>query len=218
MTVSFFIKSSLVVALFLLLGLLLNQWIDQQWLQAMLHQSVLPGEVWFLLLGAVLASVGISRQALAFLGGYAFGLTEGLLVSSLATLAGCILTYLGARFLVRDYVLHHFTPRMQRIHRFMNRHTFSMTLLIRLLPFGSNVLVNVVAGATSIRPLAFFAGSGLGYIPQMLIFSLLGSGVAIDPSWEILAGTLLFLLSGVLGVYLYRRYRHDESLSDLVTS
>jgi uncharacterized membrane protein YdjX (TVP38/TMEM64 family) len=61
----------------------------------------------------------------------------------------------------------------------------------------------------------FFTGSALGYIPQTLIFALIGSGINLDPTLRISVGVALFILSGVLGVYLYRRYRHGKTLDDV---
>lgn len=89
-----------------------------------------------------------------------------------------------------------------------------MTLLIRFLPVGSNLLTNLVAGVSAVRWLPFMAGSALGYIPQTLIFVLLGSGIHIDPVFRISLSVALFVVSGGLGVYLYRRYRHGKRLDD----
>ncbi len=214
MKIDFLFKSALVVALFLLLGLVLNRLVDQQLMTSLLASSRLPGELLFLLIGALLASVGLSRQFIAFLGGYTFGLTEGVVISSLAALFGCMLTYAIARSVARGYIQSRLSPGTHRLNEFLNQHTFATTLLIRLMPFGSNVLVNLVAGAAAIRPLAFFAGSGLGYIPQMLIFALIGSGIAIEPGVRISVGVVLFVLSAALGIYLYHRYRAHEWLSE----
>ena len=61
--------------------------------------------------------------------------------------------------------------------------------------------------APSIGAAPFFAGSALGYIPQTVVFALLGSGINLEPELRIGASVVLFALSAVLGVHLYRRYR-----------
>ena len=87
-----------------------------------------------------------------------------------------------------------------------------MTLLIRLLPIGNNLATNLAAGVTSVRALPFILGSLIGYIPQTLVFALVGSGVNVDPALRIGLAVLLFLVSGVIGVWLYRKYRHGHTL------
>jgi len=178
----------------------------------------LTGEGLFLGLGAVLIAVGVPRQAICFLAGYAFGFMEGLVWSSLASLIGCIGCFFYARLLGRDLVMHKFAARVKRVDDFLRDNPLSMAMLIRFLPIGSNLLTNLVAGVSSVPPLPFFIGSLIGYVPQTLVFVLLGSGVQVDPVWRISASVVLFLVSGVMGVVLYRRMRHGHSLDSALDS
>jgi hypothetical protein len=45
-----------------------------------------------------------------------------------------------------------------------------------------------------------------------VIFALLGSGIHLDPVLRISTGVVLFLISGMLGVALFRRYRKSLAL------
>jgi uncharacterized membrane protein YdjX (TVP38/TMEM64 family) len=96
------------------------------------------------------------------------------------------------------------------VDAFVRDNPFSMTLLIRLLPVGSNVATSLAAGLSSVAALPFLLGSGLGFVPQTAVFALVGSGVNVDPVWRIGLGVVLFVLSGALGVYLYRRLKHGK--------
>jgi len=87
-----------------------------------------------------------------------------------------------------------------------------MALLIRLLPLGSNWMVNIAAGVSGVRSVPFFTGSALGYVPQMLIFSLVGSGARVDRFWQVAIAMVLFVIAAFLGGYLYRKYRHGKTL------
>ena len=102
------------------------------------------------------------------------------------------------------------SDRLKRADAFLARNTFSTALIIRLLPIGSNFITNIAAGLSSVKPPPFFLGSALGYIPQMLIFALLGSGINIETELRIGVSIALFLVSGILGAYLYRRYRRER--------
>jgi len=168
----------------------------------------LRGQVIFIIAGALLTAIGFSRQAVAFMGGYAFGLSYGILFSLLATAMGCGLTFCYARYLGRSLIASRFSDRIKSIDLFLSENPFSMTLLIRLLPVGSNLLTNLAAGLSSVPVSLFVGASTLGYIPQMAIFSLLGSGVHLDTWYNIALSVILFIASGLIGLHLYRKHRH----------
>ena len=165
------------------------------------------GALLFLLMGCVFTAIGLPRQVVAFLGGYAFNVGLGTLLGALAALLGCMLGFAYARLFGKGLLRARLGARAGRFDRFIHDNPFSMTMLIRLLPVGSNLLTNLAAGMSSIRPLPFFGGTLLGYLPQTLVFALVGSGVHIDPLLKIGLAVALFLVSMALGVYLYRNRR-----------
>lgn len=185
-----------------------ENWIDKQ----VLGRKGWAGEMVFLGVSVVLASVGFPRQMVSFLGGYAFGLGKGVMLALGGTVGGCIVSFVFARLLARRFVQDRFARKVRRIDDFLHDNPFSMTLLIRLLPAGSNLVTNLAAGVSSVKALPFFLGSALGFIPQTVVFALAGSGVEVDTAFRIGLGAALFLISGILGVYLYRKYRHGKTL------
>ena len=88
---------------------------------------------------------------------------------------------------------------------FFATHTFSKALVIRLLPAGSNFLTNILAGLANIKTTAYVAGTCLGFIPQMLIFSLLGAGVKVGEQQQILLSVVLLVVALLFGYLLYRK-------------
>lgn len=185
----------------------LGQALDTHWLDDEVVGHGLHGMAVFIGIGAVLAAVGVPRQLVAFGGGYAFGLWEGTLIALVAVTAGCVLAFFYARLLGRSLVAHRFGRRIGRLDAFLRSNPFSMTLLIRFLPVGSNVVTNLAAGVSSVPALPFIGGSAAGYVPQTVIFALLGTGVQVDPALRISLSVALFVASAVLGVALYRRAR-----------
>jgi len=142
----------------------------------------------------------------AFLGGYAFGFIAGGVLALLATVTGCALTFYYARGMGRRLVQHRFAGRIRKIDVFLKQNTFSMAMVIHLLPVGSNAINNLLAGVSSVRGLPYFAGSGLGYLPQTVVFALAGSGVTFDPVLPLTLAVVLFAVSGLIGVWLFRRH------------
>jgi len=188
--------------------------VNEAWIDARVRGHGFNGALLFLLMGAAFTAIGLPRQIIAFLGGYAFNLVLGTLLGTLATLLGCMLSFGYARFFGKGLLRARLGERAGRFDRFIHDHPFSMTMLIRLLPVGNNLLTNLAAGISSIRAVHFFAGSLLGYLPQSLVFALVGSGVHIAPMLKITLAIVLFLVSMALGVYLYRRRQGAETLDE----
>ena len=86
--------------------------------------------------------------------------------------------------------------------------TTRKTLMIRLMPVGSNLLTNLFAGAANIDFKRFLLGSLLGYIPQTLVFVLVGSGIGLAQSEKLIISGLLFVIASAIGVHLYRSQRN----------
>ena len=185
--------------------------LNEAWIDARVRGHGVNGALLFLLMGGIFTAIGLPRQVIAFLGGYAFNVMLGTLLGALAALLGCMVSFYYARFFGKGLLRARLGDRAGRFDRFIHDHPFSMTVLIRLLPVGSNLLTNLAAGISSIRPMHFFTGSLLGYLPQTLVFALVGSGVHIAPMLKLTLAIALFLISMALGMYLYRR-RGGEAL------
>lgn len=190
----------------------LGSLLDKNWIDAQVRGQGVSGDLLFVAVGAMITAVTLPRQAVSFLGGYAFGFGLGTLLSVLATTCGCVIDFFFARWFGRDLITARFPNKIRRIDDFLHENTFGMTLLIRLLPVGNNTVTSLAAGVSRVRAVPFILGSGLGYVPQTVVFALIGSGIGIDPTVRIGLGVALFLLTGVLGVYLYRRFRHGRHL------
>lgn len=185
--------------------------IDKAWIDSDVLSQGHSGELLFVSVSLIFTAVGLPRQVICFLGGYAFGLVTGTILALLGTLLGCILAFFYARLLGRNFVASRFSNRVRNIDDFLRDNPLSMTLLIRLLPLGSNLLTNLAAGVSSVNPLPFFQGSAIGYFPQTLIFALVGSGFSVDPELHIGISAVLFMISGIIGVSLYRKYHQGKS-------
>ena len=191
--------------------------INETWINEHIKRHGMQGVLLFLIVGGLFTAIGLPRQIIAFLGGYAFSVLLGTLLGALAALLGGMLTFAYARLFGRGLLQTRLGERAQRFDAFVGQHPFSMTLLLRLLPVGSNVLINLAAGISSIRPLAFFSGTFIGYLPQTLVFALVGSGVHVAPAIKLGGAIALFVVSGALGVYLYRRHRQQANLNTDMT-
>lgn len=187
----------------------LTAWIDTE-----VRGRGLLGSVLFVAAGTLITGAGLSRQAVAYVAGYAFGVAVGSGLTVLATVAGCTLAFSYARFFGRAFVMERYSRRLAKIDRVLCTSPFLMTIAVRLLPIGNNLVVNLVAGVSSVPAPAFLCASALGYLPQTIVFALMGSGLAQGIMINTVVAITLFLVSASIGVYLYRRFRREKPLDD----
>jgi uncharacterized membrane protein YdjX (TVP38/TMEM64 family) len=217
------LKGLLTLVIMILLGLLINYVLsvtdfNQAWIDSQVKNKGVLGIFYFTLLCMITTACGLPRQLAAFLGGYAFGVVSGTLLSTLGVTLGCILSFYFARFSARSMIKKRFPRKVASIDRFLHRHAFTKTIIIRSLPIGSNLITNLVVGVTHTKASHFIAGSFIGYLPQMIIFSLAGSGVEVLSFWKIGFSVVLFIISSSLSVRLYRQYKTDKQTRESLTT
>ena len=124
---------------------------------------------------------------------------------------GCLLAYLWAGAVGRAWaerrLAGRFGPRLRPVVETLRDNPFGSTLALRLFPVGSNLALNLLAGMSAIPVLPYLLGSALGYLPQTLVFALLGKGVRVDGFWQLALSGLLLAVSVGLGLWLMRRHR-----------
>lgn len=199
----------------LLRGLLSEAWIDQE-----VRGKGVSGELLFVAVGGIVTALAVPRHVVSFLGGYAFGLGLGTALALLATELGCLLVFFYGRFIGRPLVSARMSEKMRarvrRVEDFLAANPFSMTLLIRLLPIGNNFATSLAAGVSRVPARPFLLGSLAGYLPQTFVFTLAGSGVEMGGAMRIAFAAVFFIVSGAVGIWLYRRYRHGKTLGEEV--
>ena len=176
-----------------------------QW-GASLESAGITGIIIFLSVGILATSVGLPRQLVAFIGGLAYGTGVGLMLSLAAALAGCLLTVTMSRRFLADFVKGRFPRPIAALERLVRDDFFLKVLVLRLQPLGTNLMTNVCIGFTSASLVRFIAASAVGFVPQMLVFNLLGAGVRVDSQAQLGLSVALFIVSVVLGIYLFKRH------------
>lgn len=165
------------------------------------------GMLVFFIVGALATSIGLPRQMLAFISGIAYGVAPGVVLSLCAAILGCYLTVNLSRWLFAEKVAQRYPKVIAQLQLFIQDDVFIKILVLRLQPLGTNLLTNVCVGLTAIPIRVFLAASALGYVPQMLVFALLGSGIRVGSNFQLALSVVLLMISILLGVLLYRRHR-----------
>ena len=155
--------------------------------------------------GAAACAAGVPRQAVAFAGGYVFGLWAGGALALLAQMLGCVADFWWARAVARGWARRRIRGRMARLDALLAARPFTATLTLRLLPVGNNLVLNLLAGVSGLRAGPFLAASLLGYVPQTAVFALAGAGVHVGRTAQLALGVGLFAASAALGAVLLAR-------------
>jgi len=188
-----------------------TDWVDR-WV---LGQGLL-GDAVFVAIGAAATAAGAPRQGVAFLGGYAFGAVEGTLLALAAQVVGCAASYGWARAVGRGWaerrLAGRFGHRLRPLRDVLTGSPFGATLALRLLPVGNNLALNLLAGMAAVSLVPFLAASAIGYLPQTVVFALLGKGIRVDGAWQLGLAAGLFVVSAVIGLALLRRHRAGQAL------
>jgi len=205
-----FIITALVilVAVALLLAVISTpptEWSRAQRLGDYLDSLGVAGVAVFLLFCALATALGLPRQFFAFSAGFAYGVFSGVVFSSLGAIVGCAITFMCSRRLLSHRVKARYPDAINTMNRLLREDVFLKILALRLQPFGTNFITNVSAGVTHISTVQFLVSSWLGYLPQMLVFSLLGAGVRIGSNAYLVFSLSMLCLSLAIGYWLYRK-------------
>jgi uncharacterized membrane protein YdjX (TVP38/TMEM64 family) len=216
------IKYFIILAIFgLLAWVVQHDWFaeltDSSEVRNLLQQNGLVGYFIALLVASLFTAVGGPRQIVSFAAGFSLGCVYGTLAALLATSLGCVISYFVAHTLLRPMLQKRFQGSLTRVSSWLTQRTFRKLLMIRLLPVGSNVVTNLLAGSIGVNPLKFFLSSVLGYIPQTLIFAMAGTGIAVANSWQLVISGVLFVAASVLGMHLYRDRANRNPITELET-
>lgn len=195
-------------------------WLDVVADQTAFRHSLVDGNVADIVLislaGLAFTGFGGPRQLLAFASGFALGPAWGTLYSTAITLAGAVGCFYVARWFLRPALKRQPPSRLATFDNLTRDNPFLKVLMIRLMPVGSNLITNLFAGSSGIRLGPFAGGSAIGYLPQMVVFALVGAGFGRASEFQLALGMLMFVIAAGLGLSLFRNHRNRQ-LSGTVT-
>jgi uncharacterized membrane protein YdjX (TVP38/TMEM64 family) len=198
-------KPALLLAGLLAAGLALRSGLGREALDA----PAQLGPAGFVLAAAVACALGVPRQVVAYAAGLGFGLWTGCALALLAQVIGCAADFVWARVVARDWAARRIRGRLARMDAALSRHPFTAALTLRLLPVGNNLALNLLAGVSGVAAAPFLLASALGFVPQTVVFVLLGGGVRVGHDAQLALAVGLFGVASLVGFWLLRRTRND---------
>ena len=195
---------------------------NHDWLCGMVQSGGVAADIGFILAYAGLVALSVPGSALfTITGGFLFGAWLGTVLSVAGATLGAVAVFLAARAGLAG-LLTRAGPRVRRLEVSFHQDALSYLLILRLIPIFPFWLINIAAGATSMRLPLFVVGTFFGIIPTSFVYASLGSGLGevIETGREPGFATLLrpeillpiLALAGLaLLPVLYRRWRGRPS-------
>ena len=181
---------------------------DYSWVNDKIKSYGAYGPLLFIAFFGVSTVIGIPRLLISAIAGFAFDIFPAILIALASTLLGCIISFYYARLMGRSIIQNIMSMRMKNYEKFLVEHDFLAGIAIRALPISNNSIANLLAGVTGVRPLHYFAGSAIGYIPLTVVFVLAGSGFQQDMTSRLLLSVALYLFLVIpIGYFIQKRIR-----------
>ncbi|MBC7375835.1 MAG: FAD-dependent oxidoreductase [Burkholderiaceae bacterium] len=174
---------------------------------------------YFLVYLAVTALSIPGAVILTLAGGALFGLALGTVLVSFASSLGATLSFLAARFILRDSINARFGQRLTDVNQGIAKEGAFYLFTLRLVPLVPFFVINLVMGLTRMKALTFYGVSQLGMLAGTLVYVNAGTQLAkLDSLGGILSPKLLgsFVLLGLFplaarkGVNMFKRRKVYE--------
>jgi uncharacterized membrane protein YdjX (TVP38/TMEM64 family) len=166
----------------------------------------------FTLAAAVLVALGIPRLLVCGIAGMLFGFCLGMTVAQAGTLIAAYSTFVFVRWTGLHWAAQQLA-RHRLIRVLVHAHSPLSVFLARQFPI-HGMIMSMLLGSTTVSHRDFLIGSFLGFLPQGIVATLIGSGIGKDnPALSrIQLGLALVcvIASGFMAYSIYRRLRLDE--------
>lgn len=180
-------------------------------------QTLDRGPLGLLALAAVFcigAFIAVPQFALIGAAVLAFGPVLGFAYAWIATLSSGMLTFWTGRGLGTDVVKRYSGKWLDRVIHLISENTFTASAIVRTIPTGPFLLVNMAFGASGARFIPFLLGLAGGSLPKLALIAFAGESLvaALTGSiWRALGvGTLTVLLWLAIGYASKRAFSQNR--------
>ena len=153
--------------------------------------TALDDTVWAIpvtiILFCLLAFIGAPQWMLVAGAILAFGTVEGSILSWFASLCSASLGFFLGQILGAERLSRVDDKLVQKLSNAVRKNGFMTSLVVRLVPTGPAILVNLAAGVSRMKYRHFLSGTAIGIIPKILIIALVGQGIISGLSGSYLA-------------------------------
>lgn len=212
-----YLKIVLLAVVFVLIGLFyvfdLSNYLSfeyiksqQQSFSEVYAQNPLLTVVGFCLIYILTTALSIpGATLLTLLAGALFGLGVGFLIVSFSSTIGATLSFLAARFILRDSVQDKFGDKLKVMNDGVKKEGAFYLFSLRLIPIFPFFIINLLMGLTPMKTLTYFIVSQIGMLPGTIVYVNAGTQLGqLESAKGILSPEVLgsFVLLGLLPIVL----------------
>lgn len=139
-----------------------------------------------------------------------FGSWLGFAYAWLATMVSATLGFYLGRASGGTLLRRYGGPKIKRTSEILGERGVFASFIVRLIPSGPAVVVNMIAGISHIRVWQFLVGTGLGIVPKTVLFAFFGGSIArllaSGNLWELTAAAIALGVWIAVGIWVRRRY------------
>lgn len=146
----------------------------------------------------ILAFLGAPQFVLIAATVAVFGTNEGIILSWIATMVSALVGYMIGRIGGANVLQKLLGGRGTRLLKFIGKNGFLTSFIVRQVPTGPFILVNLALGATKVRASWFIAGTGLGILPKILLVAFGAHGIGQVLKGENLSALLFFVAAALI--------------------
>ena len=151
---------------------------NSEYLVSLRESNLFLVSITFVIFGVFWISVLLGFGSILVLAsGFIFGTLIGTVIALITLTLGSSLTYIIANFFFQDLVKEKFANRFKFLEEKIKTNEFFVIFIVRIIGGTPIQLQNIIPVLFNIKLKNFFFASLLGFVPQVYIFSALGSGL-----------------------------------------
>ncbi|MEM7328149.1 MAG: VTT domain-containing protein [Pseudomonadota bacterium] len=158
------------------------------------------------------AFIGVPQFLLIGIAVYAFGPLWGAIWSWVATLCSGTVTFWIGRFFGQATLARLGEGRIKTFASFVARNAFAASAIVRNVPTGPFLMVNMIFGAIRARFLHYIAGMAVGVVPKIALvaFGLQAIQAALEGNFWLAIIAALAAIAVFLGGFFYVRHQRRK--------
>ena len=137
---------------------------------------------------------------LTLAGGFLFGSVLGTVYVNVGATIGATCAFLGARYLLRDWVETKFGSKLEPIQAGFSKNAFSYLMTLRLIPAFPFFLVNLVSGLTRVSLGTYMLATAIGIIPGSFVYAYAGRQLGTINTLKDIASPNVLMAFTLLGL------------------
>ncbi|MCW5725697.1 MAG: TVP38/TMEM64 family protein [Maricaulaceae bacterium] len=166
-----------------------------------------------ILIFTLLSFVGAPQFALMAAAVLAFGPVQGFLFAWIATQVSAGVNFWLGRLFGADILRRYGGDWANRVSDIVGRNGLWASAMVRIVPAGPFIVVNMAFGVSPTPYWAFFTGTGIGIAPKILVVALTGQSIMAMAAGQglLLAGAMLLAVAVWIAIMLVARRRLPRS-------